>query len=124
VVDDSEFARSVIAQSLKVFFGGQIIVETAENLRQAMTLDLHNFDLIFADLDLFGGSGLKILYHLRGLGHTTPFVVMTGINAEEVLKRLKPDVGLENFGILLKPFNIVRIRELVIELVTLPVLHK
>jgi len=49
---------------------------------------------------------------------------MTGLNAEEVLKRLKPDVGLENFRILLKPFNIIRIRELVIELVALPVLCK
>jgi CheY-like chemotaxis protein len=124
VVDDSEFTRSVITQSLKVFFSDQIIVETAENLRQALALDLPGFDLIFADLDLFGGSGLKILYRLRELGHTTPFVVMTGLNAEEVLKRLKPDVGLENFRILLKPFNIIRIRELVIELVALPVLCK
>jgi CheY-like chemotaxis protein len=120
VVDDSEFARSVITNSLGVFFGDQIVVETAENLGQALSLSLPAFDLIFADLDLFGGSGLKILYHLRRLGHPTPFVIMTGFNAEEVFLRMDPDIRLENFGILLKPFNIIQLRDLVIELVALP----
>lgn len=124
VVDDNDFARNVISQALGVFFEN-ILVETVENLGGALALDLDGFDLIITDLTLFGGSGLEILYCIRLHGLQTPFVVMTGFTTEEVLKEINSDTPIGNFEILLKPFNIMKLRDLVLALtVTTPALCK
>jgi len=118
VVDDVSCVRHVLVATFKVFFGDEVIVETANDLEQALTFNLRDFDLIFADLLLPAGkTGLTILSRLRELVLSTPFVVMTGYTENEVFELLATIAPDEKIEILRKPFSIFEINDLAIALV-------
>ncbi|HBR81121.1 MAG: hypothetical protein UX09_C0069G0004 [Candidatus Uhrbacteria bacterium GW2011_GWE2_45_35] len=123
VIDDVQCVRSVITAAIHAYFEDEIEVETAVNLEQAMAFDPLTFDLVFVDLLLPGNrSGLEFLYFLRRKNLTTPFVIMTGFTSDQIYERLDSDTPIGLFEILIKPFGIEKIHDLVLNLVNLPAL--
>ena len=61
------------------------------------------FSLVFVDLNLPDMSGLEVMRRLRGEGHTTPFVVMSG-NLKESYAREAHTLGVA--AVLEKPVDL------------------
>ena len=72
----------------------------ATQMRQA--LDRGHFDLIVLDLMLPGESGLDICRRLRGLGDTTPIVMLTA-KGDEIDRIVGLEIGADDY--LPKPVN-------------------
>ena len=107
LVEDEIHVRLALARPLTQW--GYIVVEAA-NVEQARSeLDTNGFDLAVVDINLPDGTGWDVLQLIRHrTGPQIPVVVISAIApSTERLRKFHP------FGVLLKPFPIESLRQLV-----------
>ena len=75
LVDDDQRLRQLLAEYLRE--SGFAITEAADGKQLMTALDRGHFDLIVLDLMLPGEDGLSLCRRLRGLGLTTPVLMLT-----------------------------------------------
>ncbi|WP_051261807.1 hybrid sensor histidine kinase/response regulator [Desulfovibrio inopinatus] len=105
VVDDSEYARFVMAKLLECF---EMTVETVDSaeaaLKRLQDADLPTFQLIFTDWKLPGKDGIEFVEEIRRNEDTAsiPVILMTAFGRERELSRAQ-EVGTDGF--LAKPIK-------------------
>ncbi len=76
VIDDEESLRFTFATFLTA---AGYVVTTAVNYQEAMSLLAHSgFDLVFASIQLDGGTGVDLLREVKRLGLLCPVILITG----------------------------------------------
>ncbi len=105
VVEDDPVFRRGLAQ---MFPGTHYDVTQLDNGHQAITLiDQQHPDLVICDYRLPGADGLAVLSHLRRIGLSTPFIMVTAYYSEE-LAALAGEGGAT--AVLEKPIALDRFR--------------
>jgi two-component system chemotaxis response regulator CheB len=95
LVDDSDVDREIAARHLRNAwpFEGGMAVHTARDGREAWALtQAADYVLILLDWRMTGGNGAEFLQNLRRQKITTPVVVLTGLQRDEVNLNL-PELG-------------------------------
>jgi PAS domain S-box-containing protein len=84
MVDDDEVDRMAVRRALNAA-GIKINWSESHNCTQAiLALQQQEFDCVFLDYRLPDGDGLSLVQQIRGLGITTPLVVLTGQGDEQI----------------------------------------
>ena len=95
IADDNDSVRAAVGRLLEESFE---LVGAVSNGRELVDAALaHRPDVIVSDLDMPSLDGLAALKVLRDAGHTTPFVLLTGMEGDV---RRWIDVGV--IGVVLK----------------------
>ena len=111
VVDDNRHARQILIEVLRAL--GVRKVYEAESVEQAMKrIDEAVCDLILADIELGGPSGLDLLRQLRRCPNPTfarlPFIIVSSHTEDRVVRAAR-DAGVTSF--LRKPISVRRIAD-------------
>ncbi len=84
VVEDDELDRMIIKRALKSS-GINVEVTFAEDHESGKAATLNkNYDCIFLDYNLPGGTGLELLKSIREQGNTSPIIIVTSHGDEKV----------------------------------------
>ncbi len=84
VVEDDELDRMIIKRALKSS-GIQVEVLFAEDHESGKAATLgKNYDCIFLDYNLPGGTGIELLRSIRNQGNTSPIIIVTSHGDEKV----------------------------------------
>lgn len=104
VVDDVEFVRGLIVNGIRQFGHPEIEIETADSGVSALKILLNDrFDLVIADWNMPGLSGLGLLKAIRsnpGLNHIK-FLMITGEAKVDYILQAKA-AGVNEY--IVKPF--------------------
>jgi two-component system, response regulator, stage 0 sporulation protein F len=107
VVDDEMGIRSLLKSSLGAM-GYE--VDTVANGIEALRLwDTHVYGLIITDMVFVYSGGIDLVQSIRQMNIEVPILAMTGYGAELAQEAL--DAGADR--VLLKPFHLFEVRELV-----------
>lgn len=83
-VDDQELWRCTVSDYLPLL--GNYQVTTAESGESALELlSLQSFDIIISDYQMPEMDGIGLLNGIRAVDTTTPFILFTGVNLEELM---------------------------------------
>lgn len=83
-VDDQELWRCTISDYLPLL--GNYQITTAESGESALQLlSLQSFDIIISDYQMPEMDGIDLLSRIRAIDTTTPFILFTGVNLEELM---------------------------------------
>ena len=83
-VDDQELWRCTVSDYLPLL--GNYQVTTAESGESALELlSLQSFDIIISDYQMPEMDGIDLLNGIRAVDTTTPFILFTGVNLEELM---------------------------------------
>ncbi len=107
VEDDKDFADSV-AEMLEL--DGHQVTVLASGEEAVANYDEKAFDLVLLDIRLPGMSGLECLRAIRTINPIANVMIMTGAHTEQNRQEAKASGALH---VLLKPFDPLRLRELV-----------
>ncbi len=107
VEDDKDFADSV-AEMLEL--DGHQVTVLASGEEAVANYDEKAFDLVLLDIRLPGMSGLECLRAIRTINPIANVMIMTGAHTEQNRREAKDSGALH---VLLKPFDPLRLRELV-----------
>jgi len=108
VVDDEKAIRDVLSSILS-FTGYKVIV--ASNGDEGLNLFLENpMDLVLTDLDMPGLDGVSLALFIKDKSPSTPVVLITGSDKEDVMERLRGDCV---DSVMFKPFSLDDVQETV-----------
>ncbi len=107
VEDDKDFADSV-AEMLEL--DGHQVTVLASGEEAVANYDEKAFDLVLLDIRLPGMNGLECLRAIRTINPIANVMIMTGAHTEQNRQEAKASGALH---VLLKPFDPLRLRELV-----------
>ena len=111
-VDDEELSLDLLAQALEIF---GYKTRTAENGRVALEmLKIEKPDIIITDIYMPEMNGIELLREIRQNYKDIPVILITGFDAEEARKAAN-DYHAD--ALLLKPFQIVELRDIIESLV-------
>lgn len=118
IVDDDAVIRSLFVNA----FSDICRVFSAVDGRAALELiEAEKPDLVFLDIEMPGISGLDLLRLLKEAGHKPVIWMLTG---KEELEVITEALGLGAAGYLTKPFEIERVRGIVLNHVSAPEARK
>ena len=103
LVEDDDFLREVITDSLRLCNVGSVVHAVASGERALELLDKQRFDLIITDLCLAKMDGLTLLASIQERGIKTPRIVITG-KSTSGLEPLVRSLGALAF--FTKPFDL------------------
>ncbi len=99
IVEDNKKVASFLAKSLREV--GHTVDVEHDGAEAAVTIRIHDFDLLVLDVMLPSLSGLSILAQVRADGRSTPVLVLTALDTKaEIVEGL--NVGADDY--LTKPF--------------------
>jgi len=106
IIEDNAVLRRGLAQ---IFSQADVLITQLENGKHAVDLiNKEPQDLIICDLRLPGIDGLRVLSHLREIGQTTPFILVTAYYSEDLARRA---TALGADAIFEKPVDLNRLME-------------
>lgn len=107
VADDEESVRQLLMDTLKLF-GYDVLL--AEHGEEALRLfQQEKVDLVLADIRMPHMDGLELMTAIRGLNPRIPIVLLTGYD----ISSRQGQAAVESAdGLIVKPFNIVELRDL------------
>ncbi len=108
VVDDNPFNRQILKELLKP--EGFSIVEGRNGKEAIEHIKTAEFRLIFMDLLMPGMDGFETIRRIRGMGITTPIIIVSSMSAKQDRQRCI-EAGGDDF--LPKPIEIGTVKELV-----------
>ncbi len=106
VAEDDDIVRRQMVRLLRS--DGYIVYEAARGEEALALLQAHDIDLVLTDWKMPGMDGVGVLNYVRMHHHEVPVAIVTAY--PEGLDQFHPD------GILVKPFNMQQLRELIREL--------
>ena len=111
VAEDDSAMRDLLALVLRERGYQVATVSDGSELRSLLSEPDTNgrFDLIIADVNMPGGSGLDVIDQLRHDGDTTPVLIVTAFPRDDIRQRAR---GLE-VRLLAKPFDLDTLRSAV-----------
>jgi DNA-binding response OmpR family regulator len=109
VAEDDSAMRDLLALVLRERGYQVATVNDGAQLRNLLSTPDRHFDLIIADVNMPGGSGLDVIDRLRQAGDTTPVLIVTAFPLEDIRQRAR---GLE-VRLLAKPFDLDTLRSAV-----------
>ena len=101
VVDDEDYMREVVRDSLEAFGHQAILAESGEQALEVLRLQHQVPDLVLLDLTMPGLGGVETFARIRGVAPNLPVVLSSGFAEEEAKAQLK---GLDPAGFLQKPY--------------------
>ncbi len=88
MIDDDEVDRMAVRRALNAAGIKMNWSESHDCVGAIATLQQQEFDCVFLDYRLPDGDGLSLVQQIRGLGITTPLVVLTGQGDEQIAVQL------------------------------------
>ncbi|WP_026369423.1 ATP-binding protein [Kallotenue papyrolyticum] len=88
IVDDDELDRQAARRALARSDLATTVIEASDGAAALQELRRGAFDCILLDYRLPGSTGLELLRQMRGLGVTTPVIMLTGQGDEQIAVEL------------------------------------
>ncbi|MBN1849333.1 MAG: response regulator [Deltaproteobacteria bacterium] len=108
VVDDDESIQDVVAGFLEVM-GFDVVL--AGNGIEALAVFIGNsFDMVLTDLRMPAMDGLSLAGHIKKRSPSTPVILLTGSDREDVLKKVE---GGPFCSVIFKPFKMLEFQKMV-----------
>jgi DNA-binding NtrC family response regulator len=108
IADDEDGIRELLKISLTA--AGCHVIEAADGTVAIDLIRQSKIDIVVSDMMMPEVSGIEILEMMRAEGHQTPFILVTSYGAEEHANRAR---DLEVFQIIQKPFDIMRLADVI-----------
>jgi DNA-binding response OmpR family regulator len=105
IVDDERLIQQLLSRFLEAEGHSCTVAGGIDEARGLLAQD--DFDVIFSDVDMPGGSGLELVRELRAKGSTASVVMMSGIEDPQLASQAI-DLGVE--GYMVKPFKLEEAR--------------
>lgn len=109
VVDDSIFIRNILKDML-TRLGIAAIDEAADGLEAVEKVRTNNYDLIFMDIMMPKMDGLQAIKEIRAVNPQQDIVICTSAGQEKIVNEAVSNGAKE---LVLKPFDVVEIKEIV-----------
>ncbi len=116
VVEDSRAMRMIIVRTLRqAGFGGHEVLEVAGGREALALVTAEQIDLILADWNMPGMTGIDLLATLRSRGDAPPFCFVTSEGSDQVREQADAAGAL---GLISKPFTVEAFLDVISPVVT------